>query len=113
MEIFFALLAGFILPLIIPLFFDRSREERERLAGMISGGYVALLGLSGAALVAYRALAHGVVGIGRRSNYASFMFSDQPVAATLALLVTLLCAVVFAALGWAWFKGSRDRTLGP
>ena len=113
MEFFLAFLAGCILTLVIPIFFDRSREERGRLAGMLFGGYLGLLSLFGAALVTYSAFVDGAIGIGRRGRYASFIFSEQPVAATLTLLVTLLCVLALAAFGWFMFKASRDRTLGP
>jgi len=112
MEVWFALMAGCVLPLVIPLFFDRSREERGRLAGMLFGGYITLLGALGAALTLYNAIAHGRVGIGRHGPRAWFAFSDAPVAAVLALLVTLACTGVFMAFGRFLYKGSRDRTLG-
>jgi O-antigen ligase len=113
MGIWLALLAGCILPLIIPIFFDKSREERGRLAGMLFGGYVSLLGAAGAALVIYIAIAHGTAGIGRYGQKAWFAFSEEPIAATLVLLVILACTGTFTAFGWFLFKSSRDRTLGP
>ena len=111
MAILFALLAGCVLPFVIAIFLERSREERGRVAGMLFGAYVCCLGLVGAALVVYRAVMHGSIGISRRGNSATFMFSDEPVLATLTLLVSLACTAVFTAFGWSLFKGSRNRTL--
>lgn len=108
-------MAGLILAVIAPIFFDRSAKERGRLLGMFFGGYLSLLGLFGTAFIIYVALFHGGTGIGtgigRRTAKATFTFSEEPVAATLSLLVMLASAGVLTAVGWRLFKGCRDRTL--
>lgn len=112
MIIWIYFISGFILAVIIPVFFDRSREERQRLSVMLMGVHFTLLGASGTIFSIYVALVHGGFAIGRRrGSSASFTFAEEPVAATLALLVTLAGTCIFIPIGWSLFKGARDRTL--
>jgi len=106
------LAGGLVLSLVLPIFLARTRQARGRLLGMLVGLYLMTIGLVGAVGLVYLAVVDGRTGIRRNSLSAVFAFADQPVLATVTLLVSLLCAGTFVVCGFLLFKGARDGTLG-
>lgn len=86
------LMGGLALALILPTFLARTREARGRLLGMMVGGYFMAVGALCAAGLVYLAIAEGRTGIVRNRPSTVFVFAENPVVASVSLLVSLVCA---------------------
>lgn len=107
------LLVGMLLTLIIPIFLVRSREARGRLCGILFGIYLAAVSVAGILFFLYMAVVHGGTALGRRTLSATLLFSQQPVLATLVLLINLAGLGCFVALGWKIFSQARNGEPAP
>lgn len=97
-----------VVGLIFPLFLARSRQARGRLAGMLGGAYLAAASALGIGYTGYVALAYGGVGIGRRTLTAVILFADQPILASLVLLINIAGLGCLAALGGHIYRDARE-----
>ena len=80
---------------------------------MLFGIYLCLLGVAIGVSLIHTAAIHEVAGISSRSSSATFLFKDEPVAATITIAVNLLCSLAMAAFGGNIFLGARNRKVGP
>ncbi|HVJ38608.1 MAG TPA: hypothetical protein VM687_12500 [Stenotrophomonas sp.] len=106
------LMGGLVLALILPIFLARTRQARGRLLGMLVGGYFMVVGGLAAVGLLYLAIIEGRTGIVRNRPSTVFVFAENPVVASVSLLVSLVCAGMLAYWGLSLFRGARNGTLG-
>lgn len=116
MTVWWMLAGGLALAVALPFLLEPWYGDRNRLMAFSLGAYLIALGLYLLLGALYIALSSGEVGISVRGRGGTVAFSDEPVVASLLLLVNAVAAMCFIALGWFCVRyppqgGQRDANL--
>lgn len=94
------LVGGLALAVAVPFLLAPWYGNRNRMMGFSLGVYLMALGLFFLLGTLYVALFSGEVGISMRGRGGTATFADEPLVASLLLLVNAAGAMCFIALGW-------------